>query len=192
MIRGHVGWVALCCLAFGGGACAPKEIPAQPAPAQQEAPPQKENQAMATPLECSLSVPPSVRAGEPVEVRFQLTNRTAQPLFVLKWRTPLEGLRGNDFQVTRDGTDIPYQGPMVKRGNPSAESYVTIAPGASVEARVELTLAYEMNQPGRYRIEFRNLLMDVADKQADVPRTLDQLQSTPVQCPVIETTITAP
>ncbi|WP_239470717.1 protease [Archangium violaceum] len=148
---------------------------------------------MATTLECSLSVPPTLKAGQPVEARFQLTNRTAQPLFVLKWRTPLEGrLLGNDFAITRDGTEIPYQGPMAKRANPGADSYVAIAPGASVEAKVELSLAYELTQPGRYRIAFRNELLDVADKQADVPRIMDQFRPMPVQCPAVETTITAP
>jgi peptidyl-Lys metalloendopeptidase len=200
MTRGHLKWVALCCLTLGAGACAPrketvepKPAPAQQPPAQQAAPePPKENPAMAATLECVMSVPASVRAGEPVELRFQLTNRTAQPLYVLTWRTPLEGLWGNDFQVTRDGTDVPYQGPMVKRGNPGAEDYATLAPGASVDARVELSLAYEMKQPGRYRIAFRGELMDVADKQTDVPRSLDQHRSRPVSCPVVETAVTAP
>jgi hypothetical protein len=162
-------------------------------PEQKPAPDPKENPAMATTLECSLSVPPSLKAGQPVEARFQLINRTAQPLFVLKWRTPLEGrLLGNDFEITRDGAEIPYQGPMAKRGNPGADSYVTLAPGASVEAKVELSLAYELTQPGRYRIAFRNELMDVAEKQSDVPRSLDQFRPQPVRCPVVETTITAP
>lgn len=147
---------------------------------------------MAATLECTLSAPASVRAGAPVEVRFQLTNRTAQPVFVLKWRSPLEGLFGNDFQVTRDGTEIPYQGPMKKRGNPRAEDYVTVAPGASVEGKAEVSLAYEMREPGRYRIAYRGPLMDVATQQADVPRTLEQLQPQPVQCPAVETAVTAP
>jgi peptidyl-Lys metalloendopeptidase len=147
---------------------------------------------MAPTLECALSVPSSVRAGQPVELRFQLTNRTAQPLYVLNWRTPLEGLWGNDFQVTRDGTEVPYQGPMKKRGNPSAQNYVTIAPGASVDGKVDLSQAYEMKQPGRYRIAFQGMLLDVAEKQADVPRSLDAFQAREVKCPVVETTITAP
>lgn len=147
---------------------------------------------MAPTLECALSAPASVRAGQPVELRFQLTNRTAQPLFVLTWRTPLEGLWGNDFQVTRDGTEVPYQGPMKKRGNPSAEHYVTIAPGASVDGKVDLSQAYELKQPGRYRIAFQGRLLDVAEKQADVPRSLEAFQAREVQCPAVETTITAP
>lgn len=145
-----------------------------------------------TALECALSVPASVRAGEPVELRFQLTNRTAQPLYVLNWRTPLEGLWGNDFQVTRDGAQVPYQGPMKKRANPSAQNYVTIAPGASVDGTVELSLAYDMKQPGRYRIEFRGQLLDIAEKQADVPRAMDAFQARELKCPAVETTITAP
>lgn len=145
---------------------------------------------MAASLDCVLSVPASVRAGEPVELRFQLTNRTAQPLYVLKWRTPLEGQMGTDFQVTRDGTEVSYQGRMVKRANPGADSYVTLAPGASVDARIDLSQAYEMKQPGRYRIAFHGELMDVVEKQAEVPRTMDQFQSRPVSCNTVETAIT--
>jgi peptidyl-Lys metalloendopeptidase len=138
-------------------------------------------------------VAPSLRSGEPVEVRFQLTNRTEQPLFVLSWRTPLEGrLLGNDFKVTREGTEIPYQGPMAKRGNPSAESYQSLAPGASVDAKVELSLAYDMKQPGRYRIEYPGPLLDVIRTQAQVPHSLDQFESQPVSCPAVETTISSP
>jgi peptidyl-Lys metalloendopeptidase len=202
MTRGYGRWVALCCLTLSAGACAPRKetvepkpapAPQQPAPAPQAAPePQKENPAMVATLDCVVSVPASVRAGEPVQLRFQLTNRTAQPLSVLKWRTPLEGLMGKDFQVTRDGTEVAYQGRMVKRGNPSADAYVTLAPGASVDAQVELSQAYEMKQPGRYRIAFHGELMDVVEKQAEVPRSLEQLQSRPVSCPAVETTLTAP
>lgn len=146
-----------------------------------------------TPLECAMSVPASVPAGQPVELSFQLTNHTAQPLYVLGWRTPLEGTWGNNFHVTRDGgTEIPYQGPMKKRANPTAQNYVTIAPGASVDGKVDLSLAYDMKQPGHYRIVFQGYLLDVTERQTDVPRTPDAFQAREVQCPAVETTITAP
>jgi len=146
---------------------------------------------MAATLECTLSVAPSVPVGQPVELRFQLTNRTAGPLYVLSWRTPLERLGGRDFDITRDGVEIDYQGPMKKRASPQADQYVTIAPGASVEGRLDLAMAYAMTQPGRYRIVFPGPLMDVADKQSDVPRSFDDMKSLPVTCPAIETTLTA-
>lgn len=198
MKHGLVGRMMWWSLTLGAVACtkAPPEqkAPEPPPAAEQKAPEPKENPSMAAAtLECALSVPPTGRAGEPVQVQFRLTNRTDKPLSVLRWRSPLEGRPlGDDFTVTREGTAIPYQGPMAKRGNPGADSYVAIAPGATAEGRIELSLVYEMKQPGRYRIEFRGPLLDVVEAQAEVPHTLDQFKPQPVSCPAVETTLTAP
>jgi hypothetical protein len=147
---------------------------------------------MGTSLECAMSVSPRVRVGEPVELTFRLRNPTAQPLYVLNWHTPLEGLLSNCLKVTRAGVEIPYQGPMFKRGDPDADSYVTLAAGASAEEKIEASLAYDFSQPGTYRIEFRGPLMDVATQQAEVPRPLARHSAVPLQCPAVETTIVAP
>lgn len=199
MRRGHMGWVALCCWAASGAACTPRKEtaetasePAKTAPAPAPAPDTKEPSAMATTLTCTMSVPAQVRAGQPVEVRFQLTNPTAKPLHVLRWQTPLEGLMGRIFEVTRDGAEVPYQGPMVKRAAPAASDYTTIAPGATAEASVEASLAYDFSQPGRYRIAFRNELHDVAEGDESLSGRMDHFRRTTVQCPPVETTITAP
>jgi peptidyl-Lys metalloendopeptidase len=180
MIAGRWSLAALLCVAAVGGACAGKKQEAATMPS-------------ATPLECTLTVAPSVRAGEPMLLRFRLTNRGAQPLYVLDWHTPLEGLLANMLQVSRaGGAELPYQGAMAKRGNPSAEDYRTVAPGASVEEEIDVGLAYETAAPGRYRIAFRGPLMDVARQQAEVPRPLDSHQSMPVQCAPVETERLAP
>jgi hypothetical protein len=134
----------------------------------------------------------SLKVGEPVELRFRLTNPTAQPLFVLSWHTPLEGLLNDFLRVTRDGTEIPYQGPMFKRGNPSAEEYTAIPAGRSVEASVEVSLAYDFKQPGHYRIAFRNELLDVTPNQPEVPHPLERFHPMAVTCPAVETTIVSP
>jgi len=143
-------------------------------------------------LQCALSVAPRLKVGEPVNVTFRLTNPTAQPLYVLNWHTPLEGLLSNCLEITRAGTELPYQGPMFKRGDPDAEEYVTIAPGASVENTIEAQLAYDFSQPGTYRIAFRGPLRDATSKQAEVPRPLAQHRELPVQCQAAETTIVTP
>ncbi len=209
MMRGHVGWVALCCLALSGGGCSSRResaegkppepaapsAPAQPSaekPPETQAPEQKETPAMATTLECKLSVPASVPVGQPVELLFQLTNRTAAPLYVLSWRSPLERVGGRDFDITRDGAEVAYQGPMKKRGAPSPDQYLTVAPGATVEGRLDLALAYDLSQPGRYRIAFPGPLMDVTDKLPDTARSFDVMTARPVTCAPVETTLTKP
>ncbi|MCY1019714.1 protease [Pyxidicoccus sp. MSG2] len=187
MTRGKLS-LTLLCLGVMGGACASRSSEGTPPPAAAR----QEESAMATTLECALSAPKTVKAGEPVEVVFRLTNPTAKPLYVLDWHTPLEGLLNDIFQITRDGTELSYAGPMLKRGNPGADDYVAVAPGASVEGRVNVALAYDFTQPGRYRIAFRGRLMDVATQQAEVPHTLDGFRELPVKCPEVETAVVAP
>jgi hypothetical protein len=192
--RGHLQWIALFCLTLGGAGCASRKEPSseQEAPPARAAPEQKEISAVATKLDCTMSVSPRLKAGEPVELRFQLSNPTARPVFVLDWHTPLEGLLANFLQVTRDGQEVPYQGPMMKRGDPGAEDYVAIQPGASAEAKVEVSLAYDFTQPGHYRLAFRDSLMDVITNQAEVPHPRERFQPLAVQCPAVETTIVTP
>jgi peptidyl-Lys metalloendopeptidase len=186
MSAGPWSLAALLCAVTFGSACSSKPREAKP-----EAAPMPS--AASAPLECTLSVAPSVRAGEPMMLRFQLTNRGAQPLYVLDWHTPLEGLLANMLQVSRaGGAELPYQGPMAKRGNPTAEDYRTLAPGASVEGEIDVGLAYETGAPGRYRIAFRGPLMDVAREQAGLPRPLDHHEPMPVSCAPVETERLAP
>ena len=143
-------------------------------------------------LACELSAPASVRSGEPVGVKLRLMNRTSQPVYVLGWRTPFEGLFGNDWQVTLNGAEIPYKGPMAKRGDPEADDYVPIAAGGVAEAEVDVSLAYLMKEPGRYKIALRGPLMDVVTQKAEVPRPLAQHKAMPLSCPTIEVEVTAP
>ncbi|WP_224360364.1 protease [Hyalangium versicolor] len=144
-------------------------------------------------LKCELSAPPSVKAGEPVVLTFRITNSTAETLYVLKWRSPFEGEPRSKFlEITRDGAEVLYQGPMIKRGNPSVNDYATVAAGTTAEIKVEASLAYDFSQPGNYRIAYGGPLMDATTQQAEVPRPLDQHRSVPFQCPEVQLTVTAP
>ncbi|HYH96290.1 protease [Hyalangium sp.] len=154
--------------------------------------PREEPSSQSASLQCALSVAPRLKVGEPVQVTFRLSNPTKQPLYVLNWHTPLEGLLSNCLEVTRAGTEIPYQGPMFKRADPEASDYVTLAPGGSAENTIEASLAYDFSQPGTYRIAFTRPLMDVTSQQAEVPHRLGQHHELPVQCQAAETTIVTP
>ena len=140
-----------------------------------------------TELGCTLSAPARVGSGEPLMLRFRLTNRTPRTLYVLDWHTPLEGVLANMLRVRHEGQERLYRGPLLKRGDPQAEDYRALAPGASVEEEIDVALGYDTDAPGRYFIAFRGPLMDVAQGEAPVPRTLDQLQPMTVLCNEVET-----
>ena len=134
------------------------------------------------PLECRLEAVHPLVAGGPVALRFRLTNRTREPLWVLRWNTPIEGWRGTIFTVSFQGTEIPYQGPMLKRGDPGREEYVEIAAGESVNVSVDLAEVYDVKQPGKYQVKVTGDLLDVTKDAASVPRPRDRQQSMALKC----------
>lgn len=138
-------------------------------------------------LECRLEAVPPLAAGGPVNVRFTLTNRGEAPVWVLRWNTPLEERwMGSIFTVSRGGQEIPYQGPMVKRGDPTREEYVEVPAGDAAEAVVDLTQLYEINESGRYRVEVTEGLQDVATDPAGIPRPRDRHQAVSLSCPALD------
>lgn len=114
--------------------------------------------------------------GQAVILGFTLENLGDETLWILKWYTPLEGIAGKIFRVTRDGEDLPYQGLMVKRGDPRREDYVRLGPGESASQEVDLSEAYDLSLPGEYRVEFSGWIYDVVRDEAELPRVRDQHQ----------------
>ncbi|MFY1830653.1 protease [Myxococcus fulvus] len=189
MRHGHVGRIALLTAAIAAAGCAARK---EEAPPPVDARPEETTAMAKKTLECALSAPSQVKAGEPVEVLFKLTNTSEQPVYVLKWHTPLEGIRNDIFNVTLAGaaTEQSYMGPMAKRGPPDASSYATLAPGASAERSVDVAQAYGIQTPGTYRIRFIGPLMDVTTDAAKVPALNGEFHDTALDCPAIEVTVT--
>ncbi|HKV11634.1 MAG TPA: protease [Thermoanaerobaculia bacterium] len=131
-------------------------------------------------LECRLE------ASGPSAVRFTLVNRTDAPLWALRWNTPLEGWRGTIFELASGGAEIPYTGPMTKRGDPGREDYVEIPAGGKVEGTVDLTLVYDLGKPGTYRLRVTGGLQDLTTDFGAVPRPRDRHEPAPLDCPAIE------
>lgn len=103
-------------------------------------------------LEARLVSAADYKTDEPVTMTFELTNTGAEDLYVLTWYTPLEGLFSDCLKVERDGDRVPYDGPLPKRGNPTAENYVLVAPGQTVSRQVEVSRSYDVNTPGNYDV----------------------------------------
>ena len=80
-------------------------------------------------LECRMA-----RAAKPPGahvLEFTLTNRGREPVAVLDWSTPLEGLLADVLVIRRDGgPPLSYTGPSIKRGDhllPSSSGRVRAA-----------------------------------------------------------------
>ena len=121
-------------------------------------------------LQYRFEAAPATSVGQPLSLRFTLLNRTPLPVCVLRWYTPLEGLRGKILRVTLNGKELPYRGMMVKRGEPGREDYVCIPARGSVSKDFDLAESYDLSAPGRYGIAFVGQVRDYAWDEALIPR----------------------
>src|SRR5450432_833114 len=86
---------------------------------------------------------------------FELTNHSKKPVHILKWNTPLEGLKSDCLNVTKNGRAVEYDGRMVKRGNPQPDDFETIQPGKSVTAKVDISTAYNVSHAAKIKVNYK-------------------------------------
>ncbi|WNG17230.1 M35 family metallo-endopeptidase [Cystobacter fuscus] len=104
----------------------------------------------------SLSVASSsLSASEDVAVTVTFTNVSSQPVQLLRWFVPgTEGIKAGLFEVSRNGEEVAYIGPHIKRRAPQAEDFVTLAPGESRSGTASLSGMYDLSESGTYSVRF--------------------------------------
>jgi peptidyl-Lys metalloendopeptidase len=112
-----------------------------------------------------------------VALNFTLENLTAKGLWVLNWYTPLEGLKGRILKVFCLGSEILYEGRMIKRGNPSPKDYVYLGAGAAVSSEVDLSSAYTLPACREVQVSFRGNIHDVVFEGEQFPRMSEDQRS---------------
>ncbi len=105
---------------------------------------------------------PQYSAKDSITVQFQISapSTNTAPLKFVPWKTPLEGaFNANMFQVYRGLARVKYIGRVVRRGQPKADQYLSLSPGESFSASIDLELGYQFEQAGTYTVRFDSELM---------------------------------
>ncbi len=114
--------------------------------------------AVAAPKGVTVSVVPDKNAlgkEDDVVVKVTFTNASGTPQYILKSRTPFNGIEEALFDIKRDGQPVPYLGAHIKRAAPTAADYFLLKPGASHTVKVELSALYDMSVSGDYQISYK-------------------------------------
>lgn len=135
---------------------------------------------MAVSLKYYLHAHSSYAQGEPVIIEFGIENLSSSDVWILKWYTPLEGIKGKIFEVKCDGVDIPYEGMLMKRGNPESDDYVHIHPGETARAEFDLSSIYSFPVCEECWLKFKGRIHDAVLDQQRVPRTIGEHRSVDV------------
>jgi len=95
-------------------------------------------------------------------VDFSLTNIYSEPLTICTWGTPLDKsndvLRADMFKaVSLMGEQAPYTGILMKR-RPVTSDFVTLQPGQTIHATVDLLEGYWFPAEGHYTVSLRSYI----------------------------------
>ena len=109
------------------------------------------------------------KAKDQQDLKFTLTNNSNERVSVLKWQTPLEGIKNDMFWVKRQEEVAVYLGKLVKRSAPGTHDYITLNPKESVSTNIDISEVYDISKSGNYTIEFDSRVLDVGTEE---PHTL--------------------
>lgn len=118
-------------------------------------------------------------------VDVQVTNTSNRLVRMPAWQLPTSFLQAKLFEVTRDGQPVAYEGPMIKRGLPSASEFIILQPGQTVRATVDLSAFYDMSRSGEYTVAFAAPLQHASLSTGEMLKTANGLpmraQSAPLK-----------
>jgi hypothetical protein len=115
----------------------------------------------------SISMEPEFRRGEPITFRYELTNESDYEYALLTWDTPLEREVGSFLEIRFGDRVIPYDGRMVKRGEPTPDSYRRIGAHQTIVEELDLSRSFSFDEHGSYTITFHVQFRD-AIRQPDI------------------------
>ena len=90
-------------------------------------------------------------------VQFKVTNNSNEIVRVPYWQLPGSG-ESRQFQVTRGGEAVAYEGKIVKRGAPTDADMVSFQPHETKVINVNLADTYDLSRGGSYSISFHSQL----------------------------------
>ena len=100
-----------------------------------------------------------------------LTNTGNKTARVPRYQLPLGELEARLFQVSRDGEPVAYEGPMIKRGLPTAADFAILQPGQSIRSKIQLADAYDMRKSGTYSITLNSALQHASMSDGSMLKT---------------------
>jgi peptidyl-Lys metalloendopeptidase len=135
-----------------------------------------------------IPVQESYKAIDQVLIEFTLRNNSTTPVSVLKWNTPLENdieFNADMFDVALEGSRVRYIGRKVKRVPPQESDYLTIAPGKSVSAILDLSKGYALDAPGIYSVRYRKESIKTLKAAGRIEFSVQQ-KTSPIQIKIVE------
>lgn len=124
----------------------------------------------------------TARADGQVLLQFTLRNAGPRDLHLLRWGSPFEGAWFGPFvHASTSQGELPFQGAMRKRAEPSARDYLHLPAGQSLGAELALNDAFSLPPTGTLRLRASWHWHDVMSS-GQPPRPRDRHQGQDQDC----------
>ena len=118
-----------------------------------------------------------------------MRNNGKQDYSVLKWRTPLDGLRSDCLTVNTNGKKLRYDGVYMKRSAPGPDQYLLVKPGQTVSSTFDISDAYDMTKAGLYSMvvdTYLEYVMGSVIKKPVIQSNIVHLKSSSVSYEIVD------
>lgn len=136
-------------------------------------------------LVCELNQTSTTTAADTIAIDITLINTGAVPIRLLRWNTGFGDNIGEVFHISRDGSPLPFKGPVGMRSEPVGQDYLSLQPGQRETATYDITAYYEVIQPGTYTVTYSNPVRDLgigAAPETDQPRPFEVFMDGYLDC----------
>jgi len=120
-------------------------------------------------------------AEDGVLVNVSISNPNRSAIKILRYFTPVDGIKQNLFDLSVNGQTAEYIGPDYKRPAPTEKDYITLNPGESIDTVVDLAGFYDLSESGYYRISYKAEGQNIFSRDNNFMAAPDALSSNGVE-----------
>jgi peptidyl-Lys metalloendopeptidase len=117
------------------------------------------------PIQVSLKMNQTAfQADESIPVTISITNTSKREVRILRWKTTIDGVKEDLFEVNLNGSSVEYLGPDYKRPVPVETDYITLKSGETIESGIDISGFYDFSETGSYQIRYKSETRDNSSK----------------------------
>jgi peptidyl-Lys metalloendopeptidase len=117
------------------------------------------------PIQVSLKMNQTAfQADESIPVTISITNTSKREVRILRWKTTIDGVKEDLFEVNLNGSSVEYLGPDYKRPAPVETDYITLKSGETIESGIDISGFYDFSETGSYQIRYKSETRDNSSK----------------------------
>ncbi len=117
------------------------------------------------PVQVSLKMSQTAfKADENIPVSIFITNTSKRDVRILRWKTTIDGVKEDLFEVSLNGKEVEYLGPDYKRPVPVDTDYITLKVGETIESGIDISGFYDFSETGSYQIRYKSETQDNSSK----------------------------